>query len=261
MDAVPYDISAAVRALVGSGSVLVYGAHPDGSVASWDARTAPHLVAVGPARCGRSVLCRGLAVTAIASGADVLVLNPTHGDADFDLLDGAPGFQMVTGLRDSARRAEELLDDVRRRNTLLDDRGVRDVYGLDASERWPRTLVIIDSDAGLVDRGNDEDFDRHRLRTCLEAMGRAGRPSGASLVVSTQQGGKGSMFGRDRLPLAAHLLLGRAAGAGVPAGDGVWEQPSATEHDHVRVWDSPTAEDVALAVQVRAWPNHKEKKK
>jgi hypothetical protein len=271
-DMVPFDFDAADLA---DGIACATGI--EGEPVVFDPKLDPHLLIAGLSGGGKSVLAQAILYGAAASGADLYIIDPVKGAADFKF--AAPYAKAIaTNPAEAAAAMKAVYAEVVRRKNANSAAGVGSFRELD--DPPPIMVVLIDEFSSLIGRSivpkPSEDLVMEAEREAIIAdnlarqeigvfagkIAREARSAGAVLVLCTQRLDAKML---DSIPGASDLrtnlsrmLIGKASsgdrlvalrspddapdlGDGIPRGRGIWET-TAGSGVVVQCWYAPQSE-------------------
>ncbi|MDA8283584.1 MAG: FtsK/SpoIIIE domain-containing protein, partial [Actinomycetota bacterium] len=259
---VPFDWRAADAA-----DGLAFATGIEGEPVVFDPGESPHLLIAGVTGAGKSALIQSLLYGAAASGAELYIVDPVKGGADFVFLrDHAKAF--ASDAIEAAAVMKAVYAEVTRRKDLNAGHGVGSVFELPEEIRPRRIVVMIDEFTSLIGQDPvpkqpfddpDEEAERQRqLATNLAKQqvgiyagrfAREARSAGLTLLLGTQKLMAKTL---DTLPGSsdlktnlARILLGKASSGermsalrafddapvlegDIPKGRGLWEPLTST---------------------------------
>lgn len=259
-------------------SAIPFATGVDGEPVVYDWKTSPHLLIAGMTGAGKSACLQQLIEGVVLRGAELYILDPTKGAADFRFAESfASG--IAVDLSESAAMMKGLYAEVTRRKNVNAQHGVGSYRDLPADVRPPHLVIVIDEFTSLmgtepVSKTPFDDPDAEAERAQIIAgnthrmqigsftgkIAREARSAGVSLFLATQ---KLSMDMLSKIPGAmdlkvnlARILLGNTTygdrqsalrmpdnapdlGTTIPIGRGIFE-PSISGPVAMQVWyDQP----------------------
>lgn len=257
---VPFDFRAADRVARSGGVAFATGV--EGEPVVFDPGESPHVLAAGVTGAGKSSLIQALCYGAAIAGAELYLVDPVKGAADFAFLrDHARAF--ATTPLEAAAVMKAVYEEVKRRKDLNAAHGVGSVLELPDALRPCRIFVVVDEFTSLIGADpvpkqpfDDPDEEAERqLQLALNAakqqvgiyagrFAREARSAGVTLLLGTQKLMAKTL---DTLPGSsdlktnlARILLGKASSGermsalrafddapvlegDIPKGRGLWE--------------------------------------
>ena len=229
---VPFDFAAAdeVAAKVGG---IAFATGVEGEPVVFDPLESPHLLAAGVTGAGKSSLIEALCYGAAIAGAELYVVDPVKGAADFAFLRDYTRAFATTPL-EAAAVMKAVYEEVKRRKELNAAHGIGSVLELPEHLRPRRIFVVVDEFTSLIGADpvpkqpfDDPDEEAERqLQLAVNAakqqvgiyagrFAREARSAGLTLLLGTQK-----LMARtlDTLPSSsdlktnlARILLGKAS--------------------------------------------------
>ncbi len=203
----------------------------EGEPLEWEWKRSPHLLVCGTTGGGKSVALQMILEGVVARNAELFVIDPSKGAADFRFIEPWSRF-MAVDIFESAALMKGIYQEVVRRKNLNSKYGVGSYTDLPESIRPPHVVVVLDEFTSLIEtekvaRQPLDDFELERERQAVLAMNEArvqigqlagritreARSAGISLILATQQL-KANMLndipgGSSVKNNAARILLGR----------------------------------------------------
>lgn len=240
----------------------------EGEPIVFDPTESPHLLVAGTTGAGKSALLQGLLYGAAAKKAEVYIIDPVKGCADFVFLrDYAKAF--ASDPIEAAAVMKAVYAEVSRRKTLNAEYGVGSVFELPEELRPRRMVVMIDEFTSLIGRGDrvsKQPFDdpeqeaERQLQIAIDLakeqvgvyagkFAREARSAGVTLFLGTQKLMAKLLDtlpgGSDLKTNLARILLGKASQGermsalrafddaptlegDIPKGRGLWEPLTST---------------------------------
>lgn len=279
-------------AIDNSDGPLYFATGVEGEPVGFNPKADPHILVAGASGGGKSVSLQVLLYPAAVSGAEIYVIDPTKGGADFQFVE--PYARAFAGtVEEAAAVMRAVYEEVKRRKDLNARHGVGSYRDLPDDVRPRHIYLIMDEFTSLMQpdpvskqASDDPDVEREReagiaannmkayIGTMTGKIAREARSAGVTLVLATQ---KLSAKMLDTIPGAgdlktnlARMLMGNATfgekqsalknaseapemGDIIPKGRGLWESTEANAR-LIQVWFEPKQETFAAKLQERCTP-------
>jgi hypothetical protein len=290
----PLPTSAGVNwdAIDGSDGPLYFATGVEGEPVGFNPKAEPHVLVAGASGGGKSVSLQVLLYPAAVAGAEIYVIDPTKGGADFQFVEPYSRAFAAT-VEEAAAVMRAVYDEVKRRKDLNSRHGVGSYRDLPDDVRPRHIYLVMDEFTSLMQPdpvskspSDDPEVEREReagiaansrkayIGTMTGKIAREARSAGVTLVLATQ---KLSAKMLDTIPGAgdlktnlARMLMGNATfgekqsalknaseapelGDIVPKGRGLWESTEANAR-MIQVWFEPKQETFAAKLRERRAP-------
>ena len=296
----PLPSSAAVNwdAVDASKGPLYFATGIEGEPVGFDPKSSPHILVAGSSGGGKSVALQVLLYPAAVSGAEIYVIDPTKGGADFQFVEPYSRAFAAT-VEEAAAVMKAVYSEVVRRKNLNAQNGVGSYRDLPDEIRPKHIYLCMDEFTSLMQpdpvsktASDDPEVEREReagiagnqrkayIGTMAGKIAREARSAGVTLILATQ---KLSAKMLDDIPGAgdlktnlARMLMGNATfgekqsalknpteapdlGDVIPKGRGLWESTEANAQ-LIQVWFEPSQETFAAKLRERRAPLAPEEK-
>jgi len=278
----PFDFPLADQ-VVATGGGWPFATGVDGEPVSFSAKENPHLVVVGATGSGKTVSAQALLYGAAISGAEIHVVDPVKGAADYRFIEPW-AISFATDITDSTAVLKAVYAEVVRRKDLNSKHGVGSYLDLPADILPRHIVVVVDEFTSLItlespprtpfddpemEAERQEQItlrnERRTIATLIGKLAREARSAGVTVILGTQKLMAASLDpipgGSDLKTNLARILLGSTSqgermsalraydqapdlGDLIPKGRGIFESIAASGVV-IQGWFAPQSDFVA----------------
>ena len=178
---------------------------------TWFPRSVPHILICGATASGKSVIGQFLLSQLIASGSNLVLIDPKRVDfAHLRELD-APNLQVVTTIPEQVKAVVDIAVEMKRRLTELERIRLPNVWEMSVPLRPKPIFLFVEEAADLLEipakAGRNVDNERSDIRNSLISIARLGRAAGCFIILTTQKPTASSIGSELRSQLRNRLIV------------------------------------------------------